>query len=118
MGPLVTAPHPHTHRGFWVPSGSQHPSMSGSMHSLSDLKPSPSVPPWLHLSKAEGACPPPELGEAPVVPGNVLGVRAIRGVGGPDHPGLDCPAPPPALWSAAGGGGGARAPRRLVGSLD
>ncbi|XP_044782537.2 ral guanine nucleotide dissociation stimulator isoform X5 [Bubalus bubalis] len=66
------------------------------MHSLSDLKPSPSVPPWPHPSKAEGACPPPELGEAPVVPGNVLGVRAVRGVGGPDYPGLDCPAPPPA----------------------
>lgn len=96
-GLLVTAPpHPHTHRGFWVPSGSQHPSLTGSMHSLSDLKPSPSVPPWPHPSKAEGVCPPPELGEAPVVPGNVLGLRAVRGVGGPDYPGLDCPAPPPA----------------------
>ena len=51
MGLLVTAPLPHTHRGFWVPSGSQRPSLTGSPH----LKPSPSVPPWPHLSKAVGA---------------------------------------------------------------
>lgn len=49
-----------------------------------------------------------------MVPGNVLGVRAMRGVGGPDRPGLDCPAPPPALWSAAGGGGGARAAQTMA----
>ena len=32
MGLLVTAPLPHPHRGFWVPSGSQRPSLTGSPH--------------------------------------------------------------------------------------
>ena len=44
-----------------------------------------------------------------MVAGNVLGVRALRGVGGPDDPGLDCPAPPPAPGAPREEGAGSAA---------
>lgn len=88
-GTAVTAPHPHTHRGFWVPSGSQHPSMSGSMHSLGLTSSRHHLcPPGCTCQRRRGRCPPPELqgrlrGECPVM----CWACGLYAGGGPDHPG-------------------------------